>query len=82
MMAIDTLEKVQKPVETFEAAERRGLHVPKHDEMKEIEEGRKIMEEYFAKCRAEREIMSNINGSGSFTDFVMRSILPDPNSNS
>jgi hypothetical protein len=41
MLVIDTPEKAQKLVEAFEAAERRGPYVPKHDIMKELEEGEK-----------------------------------------
>jgi len=55
MMVIDTPEKARRLVEAFEAAERRGPYVPECDVMKELEEGRKIMKEYFAKCKAEKE---------------------------
>ncbi|MCL2296187.1 MAG: hypothetical protein FWC29_03790 [Methanomassiliicoccaceae archaeon] len=55
MLVIDTPEKAKRLVEAFEAAERRGPYTPKHDVMRELEEGKKIMKEYFEKCRAEEE---------------------------
>jgi len=54
MMIIDTPEKAQKLVEAFEAAERRGPYVPECDVMKELEEGKRIMNELMEKRRAER----------------------------
>ena len=65
MMIIDTPEKARRLVEAFEAAERRGPYIPKHDVLKELEEGKKIMEEYFTKCRAEKEAGGNVGGAGS-----------------
>jgi lipoate-protein ligase A len=43
MMEIDTDEKVEALIKAFEAAERRGPYVPKHDIMKELEEGEKYI---------------------------------------
>ncbi len=55
MMMLDTPEKIQKLVEAFEAAERRGPYVPSCDIMKKLEEDKKIFEEGLAKRRAEKE---------------------------
>ncbi len=45
MLVIDTPEKARRLEEAFEAAERRGPYIPKHNVMKKLEEGERIMRE-------------------------------------
>ena len=52
-MEIDTPEKVQRLVEAFEAAERRGPYVPTCDIMKVLEEGERDLERFIEEFRAE-----------------------------
>ena len=55
MMVIDTPEKAQKIVEAFEAAERRGPFVRKHNVMKRLEEDKKAMEEIYANTKLRKK---------------------------
>ncbi|MDR2699132.1 MAG: hypothetical protein LBB30_05610 [Candidatus Methanoplasma sp.] len=52
MLVIDTPEKAAKLVEAFEAAEHRGPYVPKHDVMKDLEEGEKNLKKFAERYKA------------------------------
>jgi len=54
MMVIDTPEKAAKLVEAFEAADRRGPYVPKHDVWKELEESERSIEEFLEAFEKQR----------------------------
>jgi len=54
MLEIDTPEKAANLVKAFEAAERRGPYVPKHDVMKILEESKKNAVKFAEECKEQR----------------------------